>query len=66
MSTTLHDHLAQRPFALAMSSGFFGFFAHAGVLRALDEASLRPTRLSGSSAGAPDGTSRGVRGALSG
>lgn len=49
---TLREHLAARPFSLAMSSGFFGFFAHAGVLCALDEAGLRPTRLSGSSAGA--------------
>ena len=50
--TTLGAHLDARPFALAMSSGFFGFFAHAGVLCALDEAGLRPIRLSGSSAGA--------------
>ena len=50
--TTLGAHLDARPFALAMSSGFFGFFAHAGVLCALDEAGLRPIRLSGSGAGA--------------
>jgi len=35
-----------------MSSGFFGFFAHAGVLAALEDAGLRPSRASGSSAGA--------------
>jgi NTE family protein len=46
------DHLAERPFALAMSSGFFGFYAHAGMCLALDEAGLTPARLSGSSAGA--------------
>jgi NTE family protein len=53
MSTQLlGDALAERPFALAMSSAFFGFFAHAGMLVALDEAGLAPARLSGSSAGA--------------
>ena len=35
-----------------MSSGFFSFFAHAGVLFALQEAGLRPAHLGGSSAGA--------------
>lgn len=35
-----------------MSSGFFGFFAHAGALTALEEAGLSPSRASGSSAGA--------------
>jgi NTE family protein len=49
---TLRDWLAERPFALAMSSGFFGFFAHTGVLTALGDAALAPSRLAGSSAGA--------------
>lgn len=35
-----------------MSSGFFGFFAHAGVVTALIESGLPPARVSGSSAGA--------------
>lgn len=35
-----------------MSSGFFGFYAHAGVVAALEEANLRPTLAGGSSAGA--------------
>lgn len=35
-----------------MSSGFFGFFAHAGVVLALEEEGLLPSRVSGSSAGA--------------
>ncbi|HUS64882.1 MAG TPA: patatin-like phospholipase family protein [Kofleriaceae bacterium] len=48
----LGDHLAARPFALGLSSGFFGFYAHAGMLLALEEAGLAPARLSGSSAGA--------------
>jgi NTE family protein len=49
---TLGDWLAAEPFALAMSSGFFSFFAHAGMLSALEAEGLRPESLSGSSAGA--------------
>jgi NTE family protein len=49
---TLGDHLAGRSFALALSSGFFGFYAHAGMMVALEEAGLGPARLAGSSAGA--------------
>ena len=49
---SLGSWLAERPFHLAMSSGFFSFFAHSGVLSALEEAGLRPASVSGSSAGA--------------
>lgn len=49
---TLRNWLADAPFALGMSSGFFGFFAHAGMLSVLEEEGLIPERLSGSSAGA--------------
>lgn len=49
---TLKEWLEEQPFALAMSSGFFGFFAHAGVLCALEDAGLTPCRVAGSSAGA--------------
>jgi NTE family protein len=49
---TLADHLAARPFSLALSSGFFGFYAHAGLVGALEEAGLAPAGLAGSSAGA--------------
>jgi NTE family protein len=48
----LREWLAAGPYALAMSSGFFGFFAHAGVLTVLEEERLTPVRASGSSAGA--------------
>jgi NTE family protein len=48
----LREVLSERPFALAMSSGFFGFFAHTGMLTALLEAGLVPVRVTGSSAGA--------------
>src|SRR5215475_7442622 len=49
---TLHEWLRQRPFTLVMSSGFFGFFAHTGVVSVLEEQGLRPARIAGSSAGA--------------
>lgn len=41
-----------QPFTLALSSGFFGFYAHVGFLKALDELKLTPSSYSGSSAGA--------------
>ena len=49
--TPLRQWLLEAPFTLAMSSGFFGFFAHAGVVSALEEEGLSPARLCGSSAG---------------
>lgn len=50
--TTLGEWLDEGPFDLALSSGFFGFFAHAGLACALDEAGIAPAGLAGSSAGA--------------
>lgn len=50
--TTLRHWLSSGPYTLAMSSGFFGFFAHAGVLSVLEAEGLLPTRAAGSSAGA--------------
>jgi NTE family protein len=44
--------LEERPFSLAMSAGFFGFFAHTGMLSALEAAGLRPAKVTGASAGA--------------
>ena len=49
---TLRDWLAEGPYTLALSSGFFGFFAHAGVVSVLEAEGLPPARLCGSSAGA--------------
>lgn len=49
---TLHDWLKAEPFTLTLSSGFFSFYAHAGLLSALEEHRLLPQRLTGSSAGA--------------
>lgn len=51
-SITLREHLREGPFALAMSSGFFSFFAHTGFLTVLEDEGLLPSRVSGSSAGA--------------
>jgi NTE family protein len=49
---TLRAWLAEGPFTLGLSSGFFGFFAHAGVLAVLEGERLPPARIVGSSAGA--------------
>ncbi|MFO0583508.1 MAG: patatin-like phospholipase family protein [Anaeromyxobacter sp.] len=49
---SLRAWLSEGPFTLALSSGFFGFFAHAGVVSVLEEEGLRPARVTGSSAGA--------------
>lgn len=49
---SLADELRSAPFEMVLSSGFFGFFAHTGVMAALEELQLRPSLLGGSSAGA--------------
>jgi len=49
---TLREWIADRPFSLALSSGFFGFFAHAGMLSALEDEGSLPEQTCGSSAGA--------------
>lgn len=51
-SEPLREWLGARPFSLAMSSGFFGFYAHAGALTALLDAGFSPSAVAGSSAGA--------------
>lgn len=51
-SLTVRDWLAESPFSLALSAGFFGFFAHAGFVAALEEARLTPNFVTGASAGA--------------
>ncbi len=48
----LREWLAEAPFAMAMSSGFFSFFAHCGVLSVLEDHGFLPQQVSGSSAGA--------------
>lgn len=52
MAPTLREWLLEEPTALALSSGFFGFFAHTGVLLELEAAGFRPAWVTGSSAGA--------------
>lgn len=49
---TLQETLEQTPFTLTLSSGFFGFFAHAGFVKALSENGLKPRAYTGASAGA--------------
>ncbi|MCW1926317.1 patatin-like phospholipase family protein [Luteolibacter arcticus] len=38
--------------AVCLSSSFFGYYAHLGLLNAMEEAGLRPGRIAGASAGA--------------
>src|SRR5580704_14638041 len=52
VSPTLREWLRERPFSLGLSSGFFGFFAHTGLMTVLEDEGLLPARLAGSSAGA--------------
>ncbi|MBI5524740.1 MAG: patatin-like phospholipase family protein [Deltaproteobacteria bacterium] len=56
LEITLREWLGAGPFALGLSSGFFGFFAHAGLISALEKEGLFPARVAGSSAGALVGT----------
>lgn len=49
---TLREWLEEKPFAMTLSAGFFGFFAHAGVMTVLEDAELLPVRVTGASAGA--------------
>jgi NTE family protein len=51
MAERLGDWLARGPFSLAMSSGFFSFFAHTGMMQSLTSVAS-PRLVTGSSAGA--------------
>jgi NTE family protein len=53
---TLKDWLQSAPYTIALSSCYFGFFAHVGVLSALEDHNLLPEKLTGASAGALAGT----------
>lgn len=49
---TVADRLQNKRVAVSFSSGFFGFYHHAGVLRALLKHNIVPCHVSGTSAGA--------------
>lgn len=49
---TLAESLRGRRFGLVLSAGYFGFFGHAGLVAALEEAGLVPAAWAGTSAGA--------------
>ncbi len=51
-SPSLAFWLREQPFTLALSAGFFGFFAHAGMVAALEDEGITPARVTGASAGA--------------
>jgi len=48
---SLREWLREEPFTLSLSAGFFGFFAHCGMLSVLEDEGLLPRRLCGASAG---------------
>ena len=52
MACSNGEALAGADFTLLLGAGFFGFFAHTGLLLALEDAGLKPRRVVGVSAGA--------------
>jgi len=46
------DDLKNKRIGVVFSSGFFGFFAHAGCLKALEELGIKPVGYAGTSSGA--------------
>lgn len=52
MKQTLREWMAEGPYTLALSSAFFGFYAHCGAVESLFSAGYLPTKITGSSAGA--------------
>lgn len=50
--STLRNWLNEGPFTLALSSSFFGFYAHCGFATAFQEQGFVPNKISGCSAGA--------------
>jgi NTE family protein len=52
---TLRSWLAEAPYTLALSSSFFGFYAHAGVAEAFSGEVPAAAKFTGSSAGALEG-----------
>jgi NTE family protein len=46
------EELKNKRIAVVFSSGFFGFFAHAGCLKALEELGIKPIGYAGTSSGA--------------
>lgn len=46
------ESLSQKDFVLSLSSGYFGFFAHCGFVKAVLDEGLKPSLITGSSAGA--------------
>lgn len=51
-TASLRAWLGRAPFELVLTSGFFGFYAHTGMLEALTSEGIVPERACGSSAGA--------------
>ncbi len=52
MQITLEQWLREKPFELYLGAGFFGFYAHVGFIKALEEKNLKAQKIHGASAGA--------------
>ncbi|MBY0414540.1 MAG: patatin-like phospholipase family protein [Bdellovibrionales bacterium] len=52
MNNLLKNTLSKKPYPIALSAGFFGFFAHLGFIEALKHEGIEVNMISGSSAGA--------------
>jgi NTE family protein len=52
MSLTVKEWLHDEPFELYLGAGFFGFYAHVGFVKAIEEAGLKAKKIYGASAGA--------------
>lgn len=52
MSPTVKEWLQDGPLDLYLGAGFFGFYAHVGFVKAIEEAGIKIKKIYGSSAGA--------------
>jgi len=52
VSLTVKDWLHSGPFELYLGAGFFGFYAHVGFVKAIEDAGLKAKKIYGASAGA--------------
>lgn len=52
MKPTIAEWLHSAPFELYLGAGFFGFYAHVGFVKAIEEAGLKAKKIYGASAGA--------------
>lgn len=52
MQTSLEEWLSKGPYSLALCSHFFGFYSHTAIVEQLYKFGVKPTKITGTSAGA--------------